>query len=356
VGDETRRWGPPYVAGESAYYLSTNRHKLGITLDLKQPEGREIALALARRADVLVENFRVGVLEELGLGYETLRVEHPRLIFCSISGYGPDGPSRDRVGFDLLVQAESGLMSITGPADGEPSKVGVAIVDITMGMFACNAIVAALYGRARTGQGQKIDLSLFESALAWLGNVGSNALLTEKSPGRYGNAHASVVPYQVFDAADRPFAVGVGTDRQFLALCEIIRHPEWAKDARFATNKSRVEHREALLPMLDQLFAQRPAAEWLAALQQAQIPAAPINRVDEALADPQAQARQMVMQIEHPTVGALPLVRAPYVFGDEPLPFRLPPPLLGEHTDQVLSEMLGYSAEQVAALRERGVI
>jgi formyl-CoA transferase len=356
IGDETRRWGPPYSAGESAYYLSINRNKLGMTLDLKQPEGRAVALGLAEQADVLVENFRVGVLEEMGLGYETLRALNPRLVFCSISGYGPDGPSRDRVGFDLLVQAESGLMSITGPIEGEPSKVGVAIVDITTGMFACNAIVAALYARERTGEGQRIDLSLFESSLAWLANVGSNALLTGKSPGRYGNAHVSVVPYQVFYAVDRPFAVGVGTDRQFRGLCTILGQVAWADDPRFVTNQARVEHREELLPLLSAAFLRRSASEWLVALQHAGIPAAPINRVDEALADPQAQARMMVMQVEHPTIGALPLVRAPYVFDGEPLSFRLPPPLLGEHTDHILAERLGYGGERIAGLRARGVI
>lgn len=285
IGDETRRWGPPYVAGESAYYLSINLNKVGITLDLKQPEGRNLALALAERSDVLVGNFRVGVLEDMGLGYEALHALNHRLIYCSISGYGPDGPSRDRVGFDLLVQAESGIMSITGPTDGEPSKVGVAIVDITTGMFACNAIVSTLYACERTGDGQKFDLSLFESSLAWLANVGSNALLTGSSPGRYGNAHASVLPYQVFNAADRAFAVGVGTDRQFRVLCEIIGRGNWADDPRFATNKARVEHRGELLPLLSVVFAQRPAAERLVAFHQAAIPAAPINRIDEALAD-----------------------------------------------------------------------
>ncbi|HEX7043903.1 MAG TPA: CoA transferase [Burkholderiales bacterium] len=355
-GDDTRHWGPPFVGGESAYYLACNRNKKSITLNLKAARGREIAAALAEQSDVLVENLLPGTLDELGLGYEALSARNPRLVYCSISGFGQDGPYRDRPGYDLLVQAMGGVMSITGEPDGEPMKVGVAISDITAGLYAATAILAALAARERTGRGDRIDISLLDATVSWLANVASSYLVTGQPPGRYGNAHASIVPYQAFRAADDYFVVAVGNDGQWQRFCRAIERPDLAADERFRTNPQRVERRATLLPLLEQHFAARPAAYWLERLEQAEVPAAPVNTLDRVFADPQVLARGMLVEAQHPTIGALRMTGSPLKLRSiEARPLE-PPPLLGQHTEEVLRERLGLEAAEIEALRAAGVV
>jgi formyl-CoA transferase len=340
-GDETRAWGPPFAGGESAYYLCVNRNKRGMTVNLKTEEGRDIVRKLAGRSDVLVENFRPGTLARFGLDYETLRSDFPGLVYCSISGFGQTGPLRDRPGYDFMIQAMGGLMSFTGEPDGEPMKVGVAVTDITAGLYAVIAILAALQARTVSGEGQYLDISLFDSQLGWLANVASNFLVSGNLPNRYGNAHANIVPYQSFRASDGYFALAVGNDKQFASLCNLIGRPELASDVRFATNTARVNHREELIPLLETVFPSRRADEWLSALEEAEIPCGPINTLDKVFAEPQVAAREMLIEMEHPTTGTLPLVGSPLKFSQTPVTYHRPPPRLGEHTDEILKDVLG---------------
>ena len=339
-GDETRAWGPPFAGGESAYYLCVNRNKRGMVVDLKTEEGKSTLRELALKSDVLVENFRPDTLARFGLDYETLRPHHPRLVYCSISGFGQTGPLRDRPGYDFMIQAMGGLMSITGEPDGEPMKVGVAAADLFAGQNAVIGILAALQARERTGEGQYIDIALFDSQLGWLANVASNYLISEELPARYGNGHPNIVPYQSFAASDGWFALAVGNDKQFARLCELIDRPEWSSDERFATNTARVTHREELIPLLKPLFALRRVEEWLSALKSADIPCGPINTLDQVFAEPQVSAREMLVHMEHPTIQDLPLVGSPLKFSKTPVQYRLPPPRLGEHTNVILKETL----------------
>jgi len=362
-GDESRSWGPPFVGdpygpypGESAYFISTNRNKLGITVNLKSIEGQKIIRQLADISDVVVENFRTGVLEKMGLGYDDLHVLNPRLIYCSISGYGRNGPFMDRPGYDAILQAEGGLMSITGPVDGVPSRVGIPIVDITTGMFSTTAILAALRARDLTGEGQFVDMSLFDANVALLANVGSNYLVGGSAPRRYGNAHPNLTPYEAFQARDRWFVLGAANDRQWEILCQVIGHPEISNDPRYATNSDRLANRESLLNILNQILIARDAGEWLAELSQAGLPCASINSIPEVLENPQARARDLVLTVEHPTAGPLRLAGFPYKLSRTPAEVHLPPPLLGQHTEKVLVELLGYSPENVSMLREQGAI
>lgn len=334
-GDDTRRWGPPFVGGESAYFLAVNRNKRSAIADLRTAEGRELVRRIALQADILVENFRPGTLERFGLGLDSLREENPRLITLTISGMGASGPKSDQPGYDFIVQAMGGLMSITGPAEGPPSKVGVAIVDLTTGMMAANAILAALYARERTGVGQHIDISLLETQVAWLANVASAYLTTGEDPARHGNAHPTIVPYQTFRARDAEFALGVGNDTQWVRLCDAIGLPELARDARFRTNPDRVANREALISLLSEHFATATAAEWVSRIDAAGIPVGPLRTVAEVFEDPQVHAREMVVSVEHPSIGELRLVGIPFKFSDTPATIRRPPPLLGEHTAEV---------------------
>jgi len=340
-GDETRAWGPPFAGGESAYYLCVNRNKRGMTVNLKTDEGRDIVRKLAGRSDVLVENFRPGTLARFGLDYETLRSDSPGLVYCSISGFGQTGPLRDRPGYDFMIQAMGGLMSFTGEPDGEPMKVGVAVTDITAGLYAVIAILAALQARTVSGEGQYLDISLFDSQLGWLANVASNFLVSGNLPNRYGNAHANIVPYQSFRASDGYFALAVGNDKQFARLCNLIGRPELASDTRFATNTARVNHREELIPLLETVFPLRRADEWLSALEETEIPCGPINTLDKVFAEPQVAAREMLIEMEHPTTGTLPLVGSPLKFSETPVIYHRLPPRLGEHTDEILKDVLG---------------
>jgi formyl-CoA transferase len=354
-GDDSRAWGPPWAGTESAYYLSANRNKRSITLNFRTEGGRRVLLDLVRRADVFVENFIPGSLDRLGLGYEDLKKVNPGLVYCSVSGYGYDGPYATRPGYDFIAQAEGGIMSVTGEPEGPPMKVGVAIADITTGMFAAAAILAALRHRDRTGQGQRVEVSLLESVVGWLANVAMNYLVSGELPRRYGNAHPNVVPYQAFATSDGWVAIGVGNDAQFRRFCDVIGRPELADDPRFRTNSDRVINRDVLIPILEEIFKTRTTDEWIEALTAAELPCGPINTLDRVFRHPQVLHRRMVEEIDHPTAGRIKLVGIPYKFSATPLAIRRHPPTLGEHTEEVLRE-LGYSEAEVAALRAEGAI
>ena len=346
TGDDTRTWGPPWARGpagrEAAYYLSVNRNKRSVAADLKAEEGRALVRRLARDADVLVENFAPGTLDAWGLGYDELARENPGLVFCSITGYGTDGPEAGRPGYDVAVQARTGWMAVTGEPDGAPMKAGVAVVDVLTGQNAAVAVLAALRERDRSGRGQRVEASLFDSALAGLVNVTQAALVTGQEPRRWGNAHAAIVPYQAFDAADRPFVVAVGNDAQWRKLCAAIGAEELLEDERFATNPGRVEHREEVVHALAARFRARPAAEWLRLMESAGVPCAPVQGVREALADPVLTARGGVWTMHGATYGQVPAVPSPLRFSRTPAALRDPAPALGEHGEQVAR--LGWGA------------
>ncbi len=354
TGDETRQWGPPFLSGESAYYLCCNRNKKSLTLNLKDERGVAVARELARNSDVLIENFRIGRLDEIGLGYTDLKAMNPRLVYCSISGFGHTGPDRKLPGYDFLIQGRGGFMSITGERDGVPMKVGVAIVDVATALFACNAILAALFARERTGGGQHLDMALLDSQIALLANVGSNYLCSGQAPGRWGNAHASIVPYQAFQAADDYLVLAIGNDGQWQRFCEVAGVSEWAADARFASNPQRVAHREALIPMLEDLFRQKRVEEWLELCAGADVPAGPVNTLDRVFADPQALSRGMLVEMER--AETVRLAGTPLNLSETPVQMRLPPPLLGEHTDEILSRVLKMDERAIEELRKDGVV
>ncbi len=362
-GDDSRGWGPPFVGqpygpypGESAYFIAANRNKRSITVNLKSPEGQEIVRQLASASDALVENFRTGVLDGMGLGYENLHGLCPCLVYCSISGYGRTGPYAERPGYDFIIQAEGGMMGITGPEEGPPSRVGVPIVDITAGMFAATSILAALRARDHTGAGQLVDISLLDTQVALLANVASNYLIGGAPPRRLGNAHPNIAPYEAFRARDRWFALAAANERQWATLCAAIGRPGLKDDPRFATNGARVSNRPALVGLLNDVFAARDAGEWLADLREAGLPCGPINAVPDVFDHPQAQARDLALEAEHPTAGPIQMTGFPYKLSQTPAEVRRPPPLLGQHTEEVLVDLLGYSADQVAAFREREII
>jgi len=355
-GDGSRLWGPPWAGGESAYYLCVNRNKKSVTINLKSERGRQIIRELVKKSDILIENFLVGRTEKWGLDYASLSEINPRLIYCSITGYGQYGPYKDRAGYDFIIQAQGGIMSITGPVDGPPMKVGVAIVDVTAGLFAAAAILAALHEREHSGRGQYIDIALLDSQVAWLINVGSNYLVSGQVPRRYGNAHPNIVPYEPFETKEGWIALGVGSDAQWRRFCQLANCPELAEDPRFATNPKRVENREALIPILRELFKRKTAQEWLDLLLEAKIPCAPINTIDKVFADPQVLARDMLVEVPHPTAGKVKLAGSPLKLSRTPVRIKQPPPLLGEHTEEVLSTLLGYSSEEIKELRAEGII
>ena len=362
-GDESRGWGPPFVGkpygpypGESAYFIAANRNKRSLTVNIQTPEGQEIIRQLAGISDVLVENYRTGDLDKLGLGYSDLHRLHPKLIYCSISGYGRTGPYAERPGYDAIIQAEGGMMSITGPVDGPPSRVGIPIIDITSGMFAATAILAALHARDLTGEGQQVDISLFDSHIALLANAASNYLVGGEPPRRLGNAHPNIAPYEAFSARAGWFILGAANERQWELLCDMLGRPDLKTDSRFVSNGARVANREALVDELNKNFSQRDVNEWLADLMQAGLPCGPLNSLPQVFAHPQAQAREMTLESDHPTAGTVRMTGFPYKLSETPAEVHAPPPLLGEHTEEVLTSLLGYSPEDVASLRIKKAI
>ena len=354
-GDDTRAWGPPFVAGESAYFLSVNRNKESLALDLKHPDARAIIDALLPRADVLVENFRPGTMERLGLGFESVAARHPRLVYCSISGFGQTGPRSAEPGYDAMMQAEAGLMSITGAADGPPFRVGVAVGDIATGMFAVQGILAALVARARTGRGQRVDIAMLDAITALLSYQASSAFATGETPRRMGNRHPSIAPYDTFASADGEFVLSVGNDDQFRRLASVVQLPWLADDPRFRTNADRVANAEALRRELSAALSRRGRAELLAALKDAGVPSAAVRTITEAFADPQLAAREMIVPLEHLAAGTVRVLGTPLKLSATPASIRTAPPALGQHTDAILAEA-GLSAAQIRELRRSGAV
>ncbi len=356
AGDDTRTWGPPFAGGESAYYLCCNRNKKSIVIDLKNPRGVEVVKELARVSDVLVENFTPGLMKGFALDYETLGEANPRLIYCSITAYGQDGPYRDRPGYDMVLSAVGGLMWITGPQGGEPCKVGVAITDVLTGVHATGAIMAALLWRERRGRGQYIDASLLDVQVACLANIASNYLVAGKEATRWGTAHESIIPYQVFRTKDQPIAIAVANQKLWANFCELVGQREWIDDPRFESNAKRVENREVLLRLVAEIISRKTCDEWMGLFLAASIPCGPVNNMQRLFTDPQVLHRDMLAEVPHPTIGTLRLAGIPIKYSETPASIRRPPPLLGEHTDEVLTDVLGYGPERIEALRRQGVM
>ena len=362
-GDETRGWGPPWLAdrdgaptAESAYFLSANRGKKSIALDIATPEGQEIVRALAAQSDVLLENYKVGGLARYGLDYQSIRAVNPRLVYCSITGFGQDGPYAKRAGYDYMIQGMSGLMSVTGEAEGMPMKVGVAVSDLFAGMYAGLAVVSALLHRERGGAGQHIDIALLDCQIAALANQASNFHITDKPPRRMGNAHPNIVPYQALATADGHVILAIGNHRQFTEFCRIAGRPELAGDRRFADNAAKVENREALMEIVGDIMRTRTTADWLEALGAARVPCGPINDLAEVFADPQVIHRGMKIALDHPLAGKAPLTASPMRFSETPVEYALAPPLLGQHTREVLCGLLGHEDARVDDLAARGIV
>jgi|TARA_B100000446_G_scaffold118282_1_gene110384 crotonobetainyl-CoA:carnitine CoA-transferase CaiB-like acyl-CoA transferase len=361
-GDDTRAWGPPWLAGtrESAYFLSANRGKRSVGVNIASLEGQQLIRDLVSQCDVLIENFKAGGLKAYGLDYASLKVIKPDLIYCSITGFGQDGPYAHRAGYDFIIQGMGGLMSLTGQPDGapggEPMKVGVALTDIFTGLYAANAILAALWERKRTGEGGHIDMALLDVQVGVLANQALNYLTSGEVPRRLGNAHPNIVPYQVFPSADGHLIVTVGNDGQFRRFCQVLGCEEWADDPRFATNSARVAYRDALIPDISKLLAMRTTDNWLAELETAGVPCGPINTLDKVFDDPQVRHRGMRLPLPHPKAGQVDLVGNPIRIDGQRLAAETPPPALGEHSEEVLSQLLGLDEETLAGLRERGVI
>jgi formyl-CoA transferase len=369
AGDDTRHWGPPYLkdeqgrdTSEAAYYLAANRGKRSVTLDIATPEGQDIVRRLARQSDVVLENYKVGQLKKYGLDYESLKREKPDLIYCSITGFGQDGPYAQRAGYDFIIQGMGGFMSITGERDdlpgGGPQKAGVAISDLMTGMYASIAVLAALAHRDRTGEGQYIDMALLDVQVAMLANMGTNYLMSGKAPQRWGNAHANIVPYQTFATADGHIIVVLAVDKnaQYRRFVEAGGRPELAEDARFATNPMRVRHRDTLVPILAEMVRTKTKQEWITALEAAGVPCGPINRLDEVFENPQVRARGMRVELDHPLGCKVPLVKSPMKMSATPATHPAAPPMLGQHTEEVLGGTLGMSAAEIQGLRARGVV
>jgi crotonobetainyl-CoA:carnitine CoA-transferase CaiB-like acyl-CoA transferase len=366
-GDDTRAWGPPYLKDrdgedtrESAYFLSTNRGKKSVTLDISTPEGQAIVRKLALESDVFIENYKVGDMARYGLSYEDLKALNPGLIYCSVTGFGQDGPMSGFAGYDFIIQGMGGLMSITGERDdlpgGGPQKLGVAFSDLMTGMYSSVAILAALEHRHKTGQGQYIDMALLDVQVAAMANMNMNYLVSGKVPKRQGNAHANIVPYQVFRTADGHMVLAVGNDRQFAKFCAIAGCPELAADERFATNNKRVRNREILVPMLQEVLLGRSTADWVAPLEAAGVPAGPINDIAQTFAHPQVRHRKMKVELPHPQAGSVPSVANPIKFSETPIEYRSAPPLLGQHTQDILSTLGGLSEAEIAALHDKGIV
>ena len=366
-GDDTRAWGPPYAkdsegrdTGEAAYYLAANRGKRSVTVDIASSEGQQLLRELVLHCDVVLENFKVGHLKRYGLDYATLKAIKPDLVYCSVTGFGQDGPYAHRAGYDFLIQGMGGLMSVTGERDdlpgGGPQKAGVALTDLMTGMYATIAVLAALTHRDRTGEGQHIDMALLDTQVAMLANVGSNYLNSGQRPRRWGNAHANIVPYQTFACSDGHIIVTAGNDGQYRKFVEAGGRPDLAQDERFATNPLRVKNRAVLVPLLDAMVAQKSRDEWIALLEAAGVPCGPINNLDEVFADPQVRARGMEVELDHALAGQVKLVRSPMKLSATPATSGAAPPVLGQHTDEVLAGLLGKRPEEIAALRAQGVL
>jgi len=367
TGDDTRGWGPPFLkdregkdTAESAYFLCTNRGKKSVTLDISKPEGQAIARELAERSDILLENYKVGDLERYGLGYGDLSARNRGLIYCSITGFGQTGPYRDRAGYDFMIQGMGGLMSFTGERDempgGGPQKVGVAVADLMTGMYSCVAILAALHERASSGLGQHIDMALLDSQVAWLANQNANYLIGGEPPKRMGNAHPNVMPYQTFKTRDGDLILAIGNDSQFRKFCAAAGIPEVGSDPRFMDNAARLENRQACVDAIAPAIRQKTTAEWITTLERLGVPCGPINRLDQVYADPQVQHRGLKIEVPHPLSGSVPLVANPIKYSRTPVNYDRPPPLLGQHTDEVLSELLGKSEADIAALRAKQIL
>ena len=365
AGDDTRKWGPPYVkdaegqdTSESAYYLCANRNKRSIEIDITQKEGQELIRRLLTECDILVENYKVGGLAKYGLSYEDLKSDFPKLVYCSITGFGQDGPYANRGGYDYLAQGMGGIMSVTGPADGLPMKVGVAVADVMCGMHASTAILAALRHRDNTGQGQHIDCCLLDTQVSWLVNQATNYLVSGNSPKRQGNEHPNIVPYRTFEVSDGHIILAVGNDSQFSKWCEFSGSPELAQDPRFKTNEGRVENREALHAVMEPILAGKSMADWLTGLESIGVPCGPVNTIEQVFEDPQVQHRGMRIDMPHPLAGdgTVPLVAHPVKYSETPAKYRHAPPVLGQHTDEILQEILSASDEEISNLREKGVI
>jgi crotonobetainyl-CoA:carnitine CoA-transferase CaiB-like acyl-CoA transferase len=367
TGDDTRAWGPPWLkdaegadTAESAYYLSTNRNKKSVAIDMAQPEGQRLLRAMAAECDILVENFKVGGLKRYGLDYDSLRAVNPRLVYCSITGFGQTGPYAARAGYDFLIQGMGGLMSVTGRSDAEPGagpqKVGVALTDIMTGLYATIAILAALTHRERTDHGQHIDAALLDVQIACLANQAMNYLASDKAPVRMGNAHPNIVPYQDFPTADGYMILAVGNDAQFGKLCEACAHPEWASDPRFASNAARVAHRDTLIPLLAQATRQRTTSEWIAMLETLSVPCGPISDLAAVFADPHVRHRGIRVDLPHPEAGSAPGVASPIRLSATPVEYRNAPPTLGQHTHEVLTSLLCLDEATLSDLEQRGVI
>ena len=365
-GDDTRSWGPPYLQGAdgnadlSAYFLTANRNKQSLAVDIAHPEGQELIRKLVAESDVILENFKVGGLKRYGLDYDSLKQINPKLIYCSITGFGQDGPYANRPGYDFLIQAMGGLMSITGQPDGEPGagpmKVGVALTDIMTGLYATIGVLAALSHRDRTGEGQYVEAALLDVQVACLANQAMNYLTTGQAPGRMGNAHPNIVPYQDFPTADGNMVLTVGNDEQFTRLCDVLEHPEWASDDRFATNRARVANRKELIPRLRQATVMRSTQEWVQILERSGVPCGPVNTLDQVFEDPQVLARGMKQSVQHPSLGDVPTVGNPIRLKLTPVSYRTAPPLLGEQSKQVLEKIVGLSSGEIESLRERGIV
>ena len=353
-GDDTRAWGPPFIGAESAYFLSINRNKQSLTLDLKS--GRAVLERLLDRADVLVENFRPGTMERLGLGYAAVSARWPWLVYCSISGFGQTGPRRDQPGYDAVVQAEGGLMSITGEADGPAFRLGVAIADIVSGMFAAQGIALALLARARTGRGQHVDIGMLDSTAALLTYQAAIYFATGQPPTRMGNRHPTIVPYETFEASDGEFVLAVGSEGLWRRFCELLDAPGVAEDPRFATNRDRVSHYEILRPLLAERIRQRSRAEWIERLMAAGVPCGSVRDVSEVLRDPQMTAREMIAAVEHAAIGSVQVLGVPIKLSETPGTVRTAPPTLGQHTDQILRTDLGFSDADITRLRQNGTV
>ena len=356
AGDGTRQWGPPWVGKESAYFFTANRNKRSLTLDFKKPEGNKILKELAGKADILLENFRPGTLKKLGLDYEALRQDNPGLIYCSITGYGQDGPYSDRAGYDAMIQAQGGIMSITGPIDGPPYKVGVAIVDITTGLYATTAILAALQARQRTGKGQMVDVALLDSQVAWLANIAQNYFADGQTPARYGNGHPNLVPYETMPTSDGDIALAIGSNEQFERLCALIDRPDLWQNPAYQTNAGRVANRTDLIPVLQTEFRKKTKSEWFALLTAAIIPCSPINDVPTVLNDTQVLHRQMVQEVEHETEGSIRILGPVAKLSDTPAAVHRAPPPLGNANIEILHQDLGYTLAEIRQFEQKKII